>query len=162
MRGLFLTRLLVLSLMAAALTFGGLLLLRGQRVVDADPLLQAGWVRTPFTQEECAMLGGMIRAWARTAPQDIVELAERHPGTVTEQQIQLHRAWVEWEAKEALEWVNAGCPDDGIRGAYERKGDPQSRQYRLLQYRTAQEWAEAQGLLPPGESGASPFRYPWE
>jgi len=158
--------LLLLLLGAAALTLGVLLGLRGNRSADADPLLRDGWVRVPFTSEECPMIEAMIRAWARTAPDDPLLLEQLPDGfsrfRVTEEQLALHRAWVAWEAEQAERWAAAGCPDDGVRGAYEKKGDPSSRQYRVLVYGSAYEWAEATGVVPAGTYGPGPFRYPWE
>ncbi len=158
--------LLLLVVAAAALTFGALLALHGSRSAGADPLLRDGWVRVPFTSEECPMIGAMIRAWARTAPDDPL-LLELLPGgfsrpRLTEEQLALHRAWAAWEAEQTERWVAAGCPDDGVRGAYEKQGAPSSRQYRVLIYSSAYEWAEATGVVPAGTYGPGPFRYPWE
>ncbi|MCS7295408.1 MAG: hypothetical protein RMK15_02415 [Chloroflexota bacterium] len=157
--------LLLLLLAAMTLTLGALLAIPGSRSAGADPLLRDGWVRVPFTADECPMIGAMIRAWARTAPDDPL-LVEQLPGflgpRVTDEELALHRAWVAWEAEQGEKWAAAGCPDDGVRGAYEKKGDPSSRQYRVLIYGSAYEWAEATGVVPAGTYGPGPFRYPWE
>lgn len=159
-------QLAAVSLVAAGVTFGVLVLVRGWRTAEADPLLREGWTRRAFTAEECAMVGGMIRAWARSAPNDIERLAKdpmfARSVRVTAEEIALHRAWVAWEAEQAEKWVAAGCPDDGVRGSYAKEGEPRSEQWRLLVYGTAQEWAEATGYPLSYDPGPSPFRYPWE
>ncbi|MCS7295409.1 MAG: hypothetical protein RMK15_02420 [Chloroflexota bacterium] len=55
----------------------------------------------------------------------------------------LERAWWETEEAKARAWLDAGCPDDGIRGAMRAAPDGQAMDYRLLEFESFGDWLVA-------------------
>lgn len=62
----------------------------------------------------------------------------------------LLRAWVQDEVMEkAQAWVDAGCPEDGIRGVLVDAETGERRGFVLLEWTTELDWALAHGRLTP-------------
>lgn len=55
----------------------------------------------------------------------------------------LERAWWEMEEAKARAWLDAGCPDDGIRGALRAAPDGQAVDYRLFEFDSFLDWLAA-------------------
>jgi len=156
-------RLVALSLAGFAVTFVALWALRGGGA-DADPLVRAGWAYDAVTPGECDLISGLLQAWERTATEDFAELQQLFPGTVSDEEVQLHREWVADEAARARAWIAEGCPRDGIRGAYYKRDEPERRYFQFLEYQEFRDWAMATGRVPPGTWAPSSelFRTLWQ